>query len=125
MATKSIKAQVLEYLQAQGYREDRHSLSRKYVRLVKDGFVPIYVGKAGAFRRGHTLADSVSITDQLRAQLNLPAYGDMGRCDICHHTTIADHKRNHGCIMCACRRYSGAAGWNGALVDTHTGEIAR
>ena len=108
----SPKQQILDYLINLGYRHDSAYRGQKYQKLVHDRFVPIYMGKAGGFRRGHTIAESVSITDQLRAQRKLPAYGDGGPCETCRHYSIHDHRLNNGCSRCACRRYTTTPGWN-------------
>jgi hypothetical protein len=84
---KSIKAEILEFLTERvGYQRDVMNKSRKYDRYVlPDGGArimpeffdaPIYVGHSGAFRKGRTVGETHSITDDLRKMLSIPAYGD-------------------------------------------------
>ena len=84
---KSIKAEILEFLTERvGYQRDVLNKSRKYdryvlpdegARILPEFFnAPIYVGNCGAFRKGHTVADTHSITDDLRKLLQIPLYGD-------------------------------------------------
>jgi hypothetical protein len=82
----SIKQQVIEYLERNGYKFDPGYKGHKYRKLIHDRYEPIYVGHTGAFRKGSTIADSISITDKLRALLSLPAYGEAGACETCGST---------------------------------------
>lgn len=118
MATKSIKQQIIHELENEGYQFDL-SYRGKYRKMVyrfEDGSIdesraPIFVGKLGGFRRGHSLADSISITDQLRGELRLPMYGDNRECELCEHTTVHEHKKARGCGVCGCKAYTGLVGW--------------
>ena len=93
---KSIKQQIIEYLEDRGYHFDPGYRGHKYRKLVFgprplddaaafkgallviDGVdcLTIFVGNAGAFRQGRTVAEARSITDDLRRLLALPLYGD-------------------------------------------------
>ena len=102
---ESIKKQIIKFLEGRGYHFDPGYRAHKYRKMVFGprpldsesereawnktsnpvtdwkgrAILQIYVGHAGAFRSGNTVAESTSITDDLRAMLKLPAYGDSGQ----------------------------------------------
>jgi len=99
---ESIKQQIINFLEGRGYHFDPGYRAHKYRKMVFGprpldsesereawnktsnpitdwkgrAILQIYVGNAGAFRAGSTVAESTSITDDLRAMLKLPNYGE-------------------------------------------------